>query len=142
MSKQEKEIDTHTVSAGGRKSTYMYACVYVHTHMHTCMCKHMQMHSDTHTHTHHIEGVGPHFGSGLGLEDKPKPGLSFETCLSHFLIGVTQQDLLGPASNPPLLSKNFVPGLVSHSIPSVTFPLPPTIHLPMFQNYIGKRLIA
>ena len=41
--------------------------------------------------------VGPHFGPGLGLEDKPepgssfcslvgepKPGLSFETCLSHF----------------------------------------------------------
>ena len=42
--------------------------------------------------------VGPHFGPGLGLEDKPMPGSSFETCLSHFHIGVTQQDLFGPAS--------------------------------------------
>ena len=53
--------------------------------------------------------VGPHFGPGLGLEDKPKPGssfcsllgepkpgLSFETCLSHFRIRVTQEDLFGP----------------------------------------------
>ena len=67
--------------------------------------------------------LGPMLALFWGLEEKPKTDLSFETCLSHFLIGVTQQDLFGPASNPPLLSKNFVPGLVSHSIPSVTFPL-------------------
>ena len=45
---------------------------------------------------------GPHFGPGLGLEDKlkpglsfcslmgePKPGTSFETYLSHFRMGLT-----------------------------------------------------
>ena len=59
----------------------------------------------------YIQGVGPWFGPGLGLEDKPKPGLgrlvgepesssSFETCLCHFSIGMTQQDLFGPASAP------------------------------------------
>ena len=42
--------------------------------------------------------LGPIFGPGLGLEDKPEPGLSFETCLSHFPIQVTQQDMFGPAS--------------------------------------------
>jgi hypothetical protein len=47
--------------------------------------------------------VGPWFGPGLGLKDKPEPGLSFVTCLSHFHIGVTQQDLFGPISAPPLL---------------------------------------
>ena len=50
---------------------------------------------------------GPILALVLGLEDKlefcslvgkPKPGLSFETCLSHFQIRVTQQDLFGPAS--------------------------------------------
>jgi hypothetical protein len=66
----------------------------------------------------HCKGpcVGPHFGPGLGLEDKPKPGSSFcslvgepkpgssfETCLGHFCIGVTQQDLFGPTSALPLL---------------------------------------
>jgi hypothetical protein len=60
--------------------------------------------------------VGLHFGPGLGLEDKsepdssfcslvrdPKPGSTFETCLSSFHTGMTQQDLFGPASAPPLL---------------------------------------
>ena len=33
--------------------------------------------------------VGPHFGPGLGLEDKPEPGSSFETCFSHFCVWMT-----------------------------------------------------
>jgi hypothetical protein len=31
--------------------------------------------------------VGPHFGPGLGLEDKPKPDLSFETVSVTFVLG-------------------------------------------------------
>ena len=44
--------------------------------------------------------LGPIFGPGLGLEDKPEPGSNFETCLGLFLIGVTEQDLFGSASAP------------------------------------------
>jgi hypothetical protein len=38
----------------------------------------------------------PYLGPGLGLEDKPEPGLGFENCLNHFLTAVTQHDLLKP----------------------------------------------
>ena len=36
--------------------------------------------------------------SFCGLVGETKPGSSFETCLSHFHIRVTQQDRFGPAS--------------------------------------------
>ena len=42
--------------------------------------------------------------SFCGLVGEPKPGSSFETCLSHFRIGVTQQDRFGIASAPLMLT--------------------------------------
>ena len=41
-----------------------------------------------------------HFAPDLGIEGKPEPGLCFETCLSHFHIRVTQQDLFWPCLYP------------------------------------------
>jgi hypothetical protein len=60
--------------------------------------------------------LGPILALVLGFEDKSKPDSSFDTCFSHFRIGVTQQDLF----DLPLLIYSFAIGPASHSIPSVT----------------------
>ena len=74
--------------------------------------------------------LGPILGLVWALRTNPKPGLSFEACLSHFPIWMTQQDLFGVASALPLMIQSYAIGPVSHSIPSITLPLPPTSSYP------------
>jgi hypothetical protein len=74
------------------------------------------------------ESVGPHFGPGLGLEDKSEPASSFETCLSHFHRWMTEKDLFGPCptiadvelcnwpcQSPPTLCHSFLHPMSSYS---------------------------
>lgn len=106
--------------------------------------------------------VGPHFGPGLGLEDKPKPGLSFcglvgtpkpdlnfETCLIPLLAGWLSKTSLAlplPCLCPATADVELCLW-PCHSIPSVTLLhflrhlTPPTIPLPMFRTYISEGLM-
>ena len=49
--------------------------------------RHRETQRQRHTEKAQQWSVGPHFGPGLGLEDKPKPDSSFETYLNHFCMG-------------------------------------------------------
>ena len=54
--------------------------------------------------------LGPILALVWALRTNPEPGLSFEACLTHFHMGMTQHDLFG--------------------VPSITLPLPPTSSYP------------